>query len=616
VLRNQVGFPANERGERFLGDHLSPKRVEGAPSEEVVRACVRTMLAAPQFSDSPQLSSFLSFIVDETLKGRGSDLKGYSIATLALGRPGSFDPQTDPIVRVQAGRLRQALAEYAEAYPREPLVISLEKGTYVPRFVARGQDVLAALPPKGRLEGARSPALQTEHATPSGGPAVRVEGRRRFNRLALLALAFVGLGALIGSGYNAAWRTAPSRPSAASAALPERFTPSLIVEADAAASEQADLTGLVQRARDAVARFDDIVIVHDIADMVSSLPRASQLQSGSVLTLRINALAASGRTVRFNARLVDQADQAVIWSREFDPVPAGSEGDRGRTKVVEAIATAIAQPYGVIHAHVRSKLASGARKDDPYGCIVAGFDYWRTNDSKTHGLARSCLIQRIAEFPGVGSLHAQLTYLYLEEYRQGYNPMPGSALDRALESAKRAVTLSPASARSQQALLAAHFARGEMESAWRAAGEAMRLNPFDTEIIADVGARHVQSGHYEKGLGMLEQALELNPSPPTWAATFRAMAYYLLGRLDQSGPLASTLGGNDYPPAMIALILVARQQRDALAGKAALARMQLQHPGIVSDPAAYLRRLSFDQGTIDRIVQDFRVSRDWAAQLP
>ncbi len=587
----------------------------GAPAEEAVRACLGNMLSAPQFSDSPQLASFLKFIVEETLSGRGGELKGYSIATLALNRPESFDPQTDPIVRVQAGRLRQAMAEYAEAFPDEPVMIMLEKGAYAPRFVTRQRAERVGVNPV--TEG----QAKLRRRSLASAPEIRIAAlfrapgqQGRFMRMAVLGLAAIGISSLIAAGLYLGRQRSASRIDDGRTQPFERFAPSLIVEADGSAS--SDLQGLVQRTRDAVARFDDIVIVHDLADMVSSAPRSALSQAGSVMTLRISAVAAAHQTVRFNARLVDQADQAMLWSREFDPVAAGPEGDAARTGIVRAVATAVAQPYGVIQAHVRSRLASGPARNNPYGCIVSGFDYWRSNDVQAHALARDCLTQRIKDFPTIASLRAQLSYLHLEEYRQGYNPLPGKPLDRALESARRAAALAPASARSQQALLAVHFARGEMESAWRAAGEAMALNPFDTEILADVGARHVQSGHYEKGLGMLQQALELNPAPPIWAVTFRAAAYYLLGRIDQSGPIASALSGNDYPLAMMALVMVARQSFDESGGKAALVRMQALHPGIVADPAAYLRRLSFDPGTMDRLVRDFGAARDWAVSRP
>jgi tetratricopeptide (TPR) repeat protein len=597
-----------------LGTGLNPHHAMGDPTPEQIRACLARMLSSPQFNDSPQLSSFLSFIVDETIQGRGGDLKGYSIATLALNRPTSFDPQTDPIVRVQAGRLRQAMAEYEAAFPDDTMVITLDKGFYAPKFVLRDlSTATAALPlvPPGS-----SRALSDQASRSATRPSRFLWTRKRSIRALVLALAATGLAFMVGTGVyilrgGSIGGSANEQPLAF-----DRFAPSIVVEADAVSPEPPDLAGLAQRTRDAVARFDDIVVVHDIADMVSTTARPSQPRPGSLLTLRISAINAANTTIRFNARLVDQADQTLLWSREFDPVPAGPQGDGARTKIVQAISTAIAQPYGVIHAHVRNRLASSLRKDDPYGCIVSGFDYWRTNDNRNHGIARDCLIQRIRQFPGISSLHAQLTYLYLEEYRQGYNPLPGNPLDRALESANRAATLAPASARSHQALLAAHFARGEMESAWRAANEAIALNPFDTEILADVGARHVQSGYYEKGLGMLQQALELNPSPPTWALTFRAAAHYLLDQNDQARRIASALGGSEYPLAMMALIMVARKNLDESSGRKTLADMQRLHSAILGDPAAYLKRLAFDEGTITRLVKDFTGAREWVATLP
>src|SRR5213596_640402 len=61
---------------------------------------------------SPQLAAFVRFVVEATLRGEGGRIKGYTIAVEALGRGEDFDPQTDPIVRVEAGRLRRALQQY------------------------------------------------------------------------------------------------------------------------------------------------------------------------------------------------------------------------------------------------------------------------------------------------------------------------------------------------------------------------------------------------------------------------------------------------------------------------------------------------------------------------
>ena len=85
---------------------LSPSEVV-APDE--VSAELERVLASPNFTGANQLAHFLRFVVEETLAGRGQSLKQYTIAVKALGRLTGFDPQTDTIVRVQAGRLRRAL---------------------------------------------------------------------------------------------------------------------------------------------------------------------------------------------------------------------------------------------------------------------------------------------------------------------------------------------------------------------------------------------------------------------------------------------------------------------------------------------------------------------------
>jgi hypothetical protein len=58
------------------------------------------------------MGRFLCFTVDEVLAGRGDRLKAFSIAREVYGRDESFDPRSDTIVRVEAGRLRQRLAAF------------------------------------------------------------------------------------------------------------------------------------------------------------------------------------------------------------------------------------------------------------------------------------------------------------------------------------------------------------------------------------------------------------------------------------------------------------------------------------------------------------------------
>jgi hypothetical protein len=111
------------------------------PKADDVRRELRRLLESLAFRDSLRLTCFLKFVVEAVLEGKGDRIKSYTIAVEALGRGSAFDPQTDPIVRVEAGRLRRALARYyATTGCNDSLVIEIPRGAYVPTFRWRDAD--------------------------------------------------------------------------------------------------------------------------------------------------------------------------------------------------------------------------------------------------------------------------------------------------------------------------------------------------------------------------------------------------------------------------------------------------------------------------------------------
>jgi tetratricopeptide (TPR) repeat protein len=107
------------------------------PSSESVRSELDRILASAQFQSSERLRRFLQFIVLRTLDGEGDQLKEYRIGVEVFGRSSSYDPRLDPVVRLEARRLRAKLKAYYEGEgQRDPLRIEVPKGAYVPCFVA------------------------------------------------------------------------------------------------------------------------------------------------------------------------------------------------------------------------------------------------------------------------------------------------------------------------------------------------------------------------------------------------------------------------------------------------------------------------------------------------
>src|SRR5262249_21878032 len=105
------------------------------PSPEQIQRQGNQVLAATSFSQAERTRKFLKYIVDQTLAGNAKRLKQYTIATEVLGRDANFDPDADPVVRLEAGKLRRALENYyLRAGAGDQLRILVPKGSYVPVF--------------------------------------------------------------------------------------------------------------------------------------------------------------------------------------------------------------------------------------------------------------------------------------------------------------------------------------------------------------------------------------------------------------------------------------------------------------------------------------------------
>lgn len=121
------------------------------PSDEAVAAQLDRMLQSGEFERSARLQKFLRYVVAESRAGRSEALKEYAIGVEVFGRGPTFDPRLDPIVRVEARRLRGKLkAYYAAAGLADTVRIDMPTGGYevmlrtVPPAPAGGHPAVAA----------------------------------------------------------------------------------------------------------------------------------------------------------------------------------------------------------------------------------------------------------------------------------------------------------------------------------------------------------------------------------------------------------------------------------------------------------------------------------------
>jgi Tol biopolymer transport system component len=130
-----------------IGQQLAPDEQSEAVRQELAR-----VIASPTFKDADRLVRFLNFVVAETLAGRGAGLKESVVGVEVFDRAPGYDPKADPIVRVQARRLRAKLeVHYAASGRPGELQIVLPKGGYTPEFSIAPEGPAGAAPPPETL---------------------------------------------------------------------------------------------------------------------------------------------------------------------------------------------------------------------------------------------------------------------------------------------------------------------------------------------------------------------------------------------------------------------------------------------------------------------------------
>ncbi|WP_337180576.1 ATP-binding protein [Sphingopyxis granuli] len=114
-----------------MSDELCVERIDQ------MRAHLEKVLASPTFEKSPRMQRLLRYVSEEAFAGRGGSLKEYSLAVSVFDKPDDFDPGTSATVRVEVGRLRRLLAQYAAEHgSSDDIHLVVPKGGYMPMFEA------------------------------------------------------------------------------------------------------------------------------------------------------------------------------------------------------------------------------------------------------------------------------------------------------------------------------------------------------------------------------------------------------------------------------------------------------------------------------------------------
>ena len=526
---HQMGTVAAETRDSLLkgvADSPGIQSPDAAPPPEAILAELRKIIASGGFAATERSRKLLEFLVDESLAGRGARIKAYCIGTVVFGRPESFDPQKDPIVRIEAARLRRDLEHYYLTDGiADPVVIDIPKGGYVPRFTSRNDD---------HSGGAMSKAMAASGVFDRGWwkehlPSVVVAACIAVLALGVFAYAFSHV----------------QRQSTSSGAVQ---IPGLLVKplSDLTHSQDSAVLaqGLTERIIEKTSRFKELAVIPGDSDTGQTPTSVARYEFGG--TLRDD-----GGQLLVQTRLVDRMDGRVIWADSFDVALQPRQLFNVETTIADQIATRIAEPSGILfEAERRMWLEAPPDNLDAYLCTLSAYVYRASFAAGKFADMRNCLEQAVAQHPDYATAWALLSLAYVDEYRFFY-PAPQNSttppLTRAYDAARRAAELDPGNVRAQQALMMTLFFRKEYSRALEVGAKALALNPNDVELKGDYGYRLALSGNWNDGCRLVQQAMDSSARKIAYINTALALCRLYEDDLPAAARLITQADADDNP---------------------------------------------------------------------
>lgn len=307
-------------------------------------------------------------------------------------------------------------------------------------------------------------------------------------------------------------------------AMPDREKPSIVVlpfaaHGDPGCRPQDFADGLTESLTDDLSRFHDLHVVASRSALAyrGGAPDAADicLKLGVRYALTGSVRIESGR-LRVQARMVDGTDGRVVWTERYDR--AAADLVHVRDELGEVIVATLANTYGgrLRKAWQNSPRAVSTVGSEAYDCFVRGLDLvdrW-TAEALEPGVA---LLRRAIDIdPGFAKAHAKLSFCEVIAAHEGWSADFEASLDRGYQKARDAIAADDSEPWGHWALSYCHLFDGKHDLCLHSIKHALRLNPNDADILADLGLFHGCAGRPELGVGVLRDAMRRNPHFPDW----------------------------------------------------------------------------------------------------
>ncbi len=522
-----------------------------AITEDSIREELERVLASRTFHGAEAQKRFLRYAVEHTVVGSSHEVKEYTVGVQVFRRGPAFDPRLDPIVRVEARKLRSRLAKYYETEgEQDRLRIELPARGYVPAF--REKDAAAiSLPTEatasisdaaveaselnGSLNVAPANAASAPPSEPSGelsGSAIRAAGRPsvtgNWRRAGLIGGLLVLASAAIYAGRVILEDRRPSDLSPSIAVLPFQNLGDVKDESfsDGLTDELIDSLGRV-RGLQVVARTSAFQFRSKTLDIREIGKRLN------VRTVLEGSVRIYGNRLRITAELDDTTNGYRVWSNSYNR--NFEDALFIQRDISQAIVEALQEQVAKVGAPRELKFSPAKAAPvnvEAYQDYLRGLYFWNKQTTESIEMAKGYFEHAIALDPSHAPSYTGLARCYVN--------LPAFSKTRARDVAPKIRELAQTALRLDDGLPEAHidlaFA-SFLEYDWAGAEaefkKGLELSPGDAIAHRWYSTYLASVGRLDEGLAENETAQQLDPVSP-YMLEGRGRSLYRMRRYDDA----------------------------------------------------------------------------------
>jgi TolB-like protein/Tfp pilus assembly protein PilF len=495
----------------------SAARSRPVPAPDPVREEIAHVCSSAAFANARRSSSLLRFTAEHALNGKASILKEYTVGVEVLGRPPSFDPRLDGIVRVEASRLRARLREYYRDEGRhDAIAVDFPKGAYVPVFRWR------------------EPA-----GSDTTGPGL-APSATHWRRIQIgIASGLFLIGAAMAWRSWDRWFGGPGRIQSV-AVLPFRnLSPNPEQQYFADGITEELITTLARIKAWRVTSWTSVM-----AHKSSGKPAREIASELGVQALLEGAFQRSSERVYITAKLVETSTGRIRWAKSYH------RDIRDASTLNDELARAIAADMQAAFPLSEQGRLSRSRQVEPaaHDAYLQGRFYQLKETEHDAKTAIGWFEEAVRIDPGYAPAYAALAHTYNTTAQISGQP---SLMEQTRKYAQKALEIDPGVAEAHAMLGAVKtLYEWDFAGAERELNIALEINPSSADALVYYAVLLEALGSAQEAVAMAKRAVEIDPKNPTRRDTLGFRYYF--ARMYDAATAQFRQASRQYPSGWVA----------------------------------------------------------------